>query len=174
MKLKIALQIGVMLLSIALVTTAQASDIPENPAAIEQELRTLQARLSAAREEAIQVNPNLQKRQEALQDEVMSRMRDEGVFPRRQIREIQDMARKLSDDGLTEEARQTLLAEYQVARDALLAARRVALEDKRIIASQRAFSDELMNAMVAVDPQAEAMAARFEVLREALSALRAP
>lgn len=162
-----------ILLSIALATTAQASDIPENPAEIEQELRTLQARLTAAREEAMTANPKLQKRQEALQDEVMSRMRDEGVFPRRQIREIQDMASELSGGELAEEEREALLAEYQVARDELLAARRTALEDERIIASQRAFSDELMNAMLAVDPQADEMAERFEVLREALSALRA-
>lgn len=162
-----------ILLSVALATTAQASDIPENPAEIEQELRTLQARLTAAREEAMTANPKLQKRQEALQDEVMSRMRDEGVFPRRQIREIQDMASELSGGELAEEEREALLAEYQVARDELLAARRTALEDERIIASQRAFSDELMNAMLAVDPQADEMAERFEVLREALSALRA-
>lgn len=162
-----------VLLSVALATTAQASDIPENPAEIEQELRTLQARLTTAREEAMTANPKLQKRQEALQDEVMSRMRDEGVFPRRQIREIQDMASELSGGELAEEEREALLAEYQVARDELLAARRTALEDERIIASQRAFSDELMNAMLAVDPQADEMAERFEVLREALSALRA-
>ncbi|MRH78859.1 hypothetical protein GH984_09075 [Spiribacter sp. C176] len=162
-----------VLLSVALATTAQASDIPENPAEIEQELRTLQERLSAAREQAMTANPKLQKRQEALQDEVMSRMRDEGVFPRRQIREIQDMASELSGGELAEEEREVLLAEYQVARDELLAARRTALEDERIIASQRAFSDELMNAMLAVDPQADEMAERFEVLREALSALRA-
>lgn len=153
---------------------AQSSAIPENPAAIEQELRTLQARLTAVREEAMAENPQLQRRQEALQDQVMSRMRDEGVFPRRQIRQIQQMARDLSAGDLAEDEQQALMAEYQAARDALLAARRIALEDHRIVASQRAFDDELMDAMVAVDPQASEMAVRFERLREALSALRTP
>jgi len=169
----LTLLMGVALLGATSVALAEAP-IPENPAAIEQELRTLQARLSSVREQAMAVNPNLQRRQEALQDQVMSRMRDEGVFPRRQIREIQEMARALAAGDLVEEERQALLVEYQAARDALLAARRIALEDHRIVAAQRAFGDELMDAMVAIDPEASAMAERFELLRDALAGMRNP
>lgn len=167
------LLIGIALLCATSVALAEPP-VPENPAAIEQELRMLQGRLSSVREQAMAVNPSLQRRQDALQDQVMSRMRDEGVFPRKQIREIQEMARALASGDLAEEERQALLVEYQAARDALLAARRIALEDDRIVAAQRAFSDELMAAMVAIDPEASAMAERFELLRDALAGMRNP
>ena len=153
----------------ALAGTVQAQSGSGQPSASQQELQSLQQSLSAIREQAMEENPGLQERQQVLQDQMMSRMRDEGVDPREDVRRLQDIARELRSGEVPEEEQAGLMEEYQSTRQALLEARRAAMQDKRIESAQLELQDDLVGAMTEQNADVPEMIDRFEALRAALS-----
>lgn len=152
----------------ALAGTVQAQDNAGQPSARQQELQSLQQSLSAIRQETMAENPGLQERQERLQDQMMSRMRDEGVDPRTDVRRLQDIARELRSGEVAEADRAGLMEEYQSTREALLEARRTAMQDKRIRNAQLELQDDLVGAMTERNADVPEMIERFETLRSEL------
>lgn len=139
-------------------------------AELQQELRTLQRQIGEIRTSAMENNPELQERQSSLQDEVMTRMRDEGVDPEEDIRELQDMATELRSGELSESEQQELAGEYQETRQTLLEARRTVLEDEEIQSAQEEFREDLITAMEAENPDVRELIEDFENVREELRA----
>ena len=149
--------------------SAVAQDGTGQPSASQQELRSLQQALSSIRQQAMEANPNLEERQQALQDQMMSRMRDEGVEPRQDVRRLQDIARQLRSGEVAEADRPALMEEYQSTRQALLEARRTAMQDERIQTAQTQLQDDLVSAMTEQNGDVPAMIDRFESLRSELA-----
>lgn len=137
-------------------------------AALQQELRDLQRQLAEIRTAAMENNPELQERQTSLQNQVMTRMRDEGVNPEQDIRELQDLATRLRSGDLSQSEQQELAREYQQTRQELLEARRTALDDENIRQAQQDFREDLVTAMEAENPDVRALIEEFEATREAL------
>lgn len=150
--------------------TAQESD--ENRQGKREELRELQQSLSEIRETAMAENPELQQQQDKLQTQVMSRMRDQGIEPRKSIRRLQDITRELRSGDVAEEDQAALMTEYQETREEVLAARRDALDDEGVREAQENLQDDLVEAMSEQDPAVPEMIERFEVLREEVSGSR--
>ncbi|MEX0451376.1 hypothetical protein V6X62_06075 [Spiribacter sp. 218] len=134
-----------------------------------QELQSLRQSLAAIRQSTMEANPELAERQSQLEDQMMARMRDEGVRPRQDIRRLQDIASELRQEGLEDARRESLMSEYQSTRQELLAARRAAMDDQRIRDSQLALREEMVAAMTEQDADVPEMIDRFEALREELS-----
>ena len=156
---------GLMLaLALALSGPVLAQGDGANAARV-QELRQLQQSLTELRQQAMADNPELEQRQQAFQDRVMSRMRDEGVEPRKAIRRLQDISRKLQSGEVGETERNELMQEYQQTRTEVMQARRVAMGDEAIIEAEQALRTALIEAMAEQDAEAPAMIERFETLR---------
>ncbi|MEX0385713.1 hypothetical protein [Spiribacter onubensis] len=147
----------------------QAQNTGGQPGAQQQELQQLQQTLSSIRQQAMEENPGLQERQQVLQDQMMSRMRDEGVDPREDVKRLQDIARELRGGEVAEEQRAGLMEEYQSTRQALLDARRAAMQDERIKNSQLELQDDLVSAMTEQNADVPEMIDRFETLRSEMA-----
>ena len=130
-----------------------------------QELQSLQASLASIREEAVNENPSLGERQQSLEDRMMSRMRDEGVNPREDVKRLQDIARRLRSGEVAEEERPALMEEYQSTRQSLLQARRTAMQDSGIQQDQSQLQDDIVSAMTEIDDEVPDMIERFQNLR---------
>jgi preprotein translocase subunit SecD len=139
-----------------------------------QELQSLQQSLASIREEAIEENPELADRQQSLEDRMMSRMRDEGVNPREDVRRLQDIARELRGGEVAEEERAGMMQEYQQTRQSLLQARRSAMQDSDIQQDQTALQEDIVSAMTAIDDGVPDMIDRFERLRGQVQQQRQP
>jgi hypothetical protein len=112
-----------------------------------QELQSLRQSLAAIRQSAMEANPELAERQSQLEDQMMARMRDEGVQPRKDIRRLQDIASELRQGDIDDERREALRTEYQTTREELLEARRTAMNDEQIRESLRVLREQRMAAM---------------------------
>lgn len=141
---------------------AQSSD---GGSSSRQELQSLQQSLASIREEAINENPGLADRQQSLEDRMMSRMRDEGVSPREDVKRLQDIARELRGGEVAEEERAAMMEEYQSTRQALLQARRTAMQDSGIQDDQMQLQEDIVDAMSDIDDSVPEMIDRFETLR---------
>ena len=137
-----------------------------------QELQSLQESLASIREEAINENPDLGDRQQSLEDRMMSRMRDEGVNPREDVKRLQDIARQLRGGDVAEEERAGLMEEYQSTRQSLLEARRTAMQDNGIQEDQAQLQDDIVSAMSAIDDEVPDMIERFQSLRSEVQGQR--
>ena len=160
--------VGVVMLGLLLALSGQsfAQDATDGLQGKRQELRELQETLSEIRQTAMADHPELQRQQDALQTQVMSRMRDAGVEPRKSIRRLQDITRELRSGEAAEEDQAALMQEYQETRESVLAARREALDDDGVRDAQEALQSDLVDAMTEQDPTVPEMIERFETLRE--------
>ena len=163
------LTIAVSAAGVAGIAPAQNSD---GPSAQRQELQSLQESLASIREEAINENPDLGDRQQSLEDRMMSRMRDQGVNPREDVKRLQDIARQLRGGDVAEEERAGLMQEYQDKRQSLLEARRTAMQDSGIQEDQAELQDDIVNAMSAIDDEVPDMIERFQSLRSEVQGQR--
>lgn len=150
---------------------AQAQNT-DGPSAERQELQSLQQSLASIREEAINQNPNLGDRQQSLEDRMMSRMRDEGVNPRADVKRLQDIASQLRGGDVAEEERAGLMEEYQSMRQSLLEARRTAMQDSGIQEDQVELQDDIVSAMSEIDDEVPDMIERFQSLRSEVQGQR--
>lgn len=139
--------------------------------ATQQALQSLQQSLSAIREKTMAANPELKQREESLQDQMMSRMRDEGVLPRKRIRRLQDMAEQMRSGEVPENEQAAMMESYQSLRQELLDARRVAMQDERIKTAQLQLQDDMVSAMTEQNAEVPSMIDRFEAMRAELSAM---
>jgi len=146
---------------------AQSGDLQ----ATQQALQSLQQSLSTIREQTMEANPELKQREESLQDQMMSRMRDEGVLPRKRIRRLQDMAQQMRSGEVPENEQAAMMESYQSLRQELLDARRVAMQDERIKTAQLQLQDDMVSAMTEQNAEVPSMIDRFEAMREELSAM---
>ncbi|MEX0430169.1 hypothetical protein [Spiribacter insolitus] len=153
----------------ALAGGVQAQNAGGQSSGQQQELQQLQQTLSSIRQQAMEENPGLQERQQVLEDQMMSRMRDEGVDPREDVMRLQDIARELRGGEVAEEERASLMEEYQNTRQELLAARRTAMEDERIKNAQLELQDDLVSAMTEQNADVPEMIDRFETLRSQMA-----
>ncbi|RZU98096.1 hypothetical protein [Spiribacter vilamensis] len=163
------LTLAVSAAGVAGIAAAQNTD---GPSAQRQELQSLQESLASIREEAINENPNLGDRQESLEDRMMSRMRDQGVNPREDVKRLQDIARQLRGGDVAEEERATLMEEYQSKRQSLLEARRTAMQDSGIQEDQAQLQDDIVSAMSDIDGEVPDMIERFQDLRSEVQGQR--
>jgi len=160
--------VGVVMLGLLLALSGQsfAQDATDGLQGKRQELRELQETLSEIRQTAMADHPELQRQQDALQTQVMSRMRDAGVEPRKSIRRLQDITRELRSGEAAEEDQAALMQEYQETREAVLTARREALDDDGVREAQKALQSDLVDAMSEQEAAVPEMIERFEALRE--------
>lgn len=163
------LTLAVSTVGVAGIALAQNAD---GPSSQRQELQSLQESLASIREEAINENPNLGERQQSLEDRMMSRMRDQGVNPREDVKRLQDIARQLRGGDVAEEERATLMEEYQSKRQSLLEARRSAMQDSGIQEDQAELQDDIVSAMSDIDQGVPDMIERFQNLRSEVQGQR--
>lgn len=142
-----------------------SADGQQDVQALQEELQALQQELAEIRNAALENNPGLRERQTSLQNEVMTRMRDEGVNPEQDIRRLQDIATELRSGELSESEQQALAQEYRETRQDLLEARRTALEAGPVQDAQARFREDLITAMEAENPDVRELIDDFERLR---------
>lgn len=150
------------------VAQTDSADGQQDAQALQAELQALQQELAEIRNAAMENNPGLRERQTSLQNQVMTRMRDEGVSPEQDIRRLQDIATELRSGELSESEQQALAQEYQETRQDLLEARRTALDAGPVQDAQARFREDLITAMEAENPDVRELIDDFERLREEL------
>lgn len=137
-----------------------------------KEFQSLQQSLESVRKQTMADNPELQRRQSSLQDQMMSLVRDEGVLPRKRIRRLQDMARSLRSGEMSEDEQAAMRESYREMSQELLDARRAALQDEQMKSAQLEFIEDREAAMTEVDADVPAMLERSRTLRQELAAMQ--
>ncbi|MCS4503200.1 hypothetical protein KBTX_01044 [wastewater metagenome] len=131
-------------------------------------VRKLSQKLSKIRQSAIKNNPDLAKQRDALRQSVNDSIRSSGVDPKKDVARLREIAKKLRAGDVKGEEQKALTKEYRKKREALLEARRKALSNEDIQASQKKFRDELLAAMKKEDPNTEDLIKQYNAAQRDL------
>ena len=142
-----------------------APAVPEDPAAIQQQLLEIQQRLALA-EQKVMADPEIQAMQTKLQARVEEEVKkidpkfDDKVERLTQIQASVLEAQQANDD----EKVQALLTEGQALQQELEVAQNKAIEEKAVAAQIEEFQKKVHAKMVEIEPETEALVKRANVL----------
>lgn len=122
-----------------------------------EDMQRLQQRLTEIQQQALQDNPELQQQAEAFQQTLLEAMRAEGYEPVRSLSHIQLLEQQIQSDTLSEQERQGLVQEMREEIALLHKAEQEALQNEEVQAARQRFVAQMLAAMKAEDPQAEAL-----------------
>ncbi|MFO8003193.1 hypothetical protein [Thioalkalivibrio sp.] len=145
------------------------------PGALEQEFLQLQERLEVAQQGAIENNPALREQAEALEALVTEKMREAGYDPGAIMETLLAAQGQLQDEQLPDAQRREILESNQVreAQQQLQEARQVVMQDPEVVAAQRAFEEDMMDAIRREEPETDRIIERLqEIQREAGRGMR--
>lgn len=123
--------------------------------AMRDRLQGMAQELNQIRTEAMERHPDLAERQQALEQVIQDAMRKYGIDPQPHIEAMQALKARTEDTGLAEDARREAAGKLQGMIDELRGAQQRAMEDPQVQGARKAFSEALMAALNAVDPQIE-------------------
>lgn len=139
---------------------------------LQQEIMQLQQKLGAIQEKAIAEHPELQQEQEDFRDLVVETMKEQGNTPEEDLAELQDMQSRLQDESVAPDERQKLSQEFRQKDMKFRQAQQEAMEDGEVQEAQKAFNDDMVEAMKEQDPQTEELLTQFIQKQQKLMELR--
>lgn len=176
--------IGAAVLGLALVTAPlsaqqmpqQQQQMPPEMQEMVEEFQEKQQRLQALSQQALSENPELMEAQVALEAQVEEAMRaiepeTDQLIERLQAMQAEAQAAQEAEDM---ERLQGLMTEAQSMNERLQVAQTQALEQDEIQEAIEEFQDDMMDEMLAIDPDAEELQERVEELGAQLQAAGPP
>jgi len=179
--------IGAAVLGLALVTAPlsaqqmpqqqqQQQQMPPEMQEMVEEFQEKQQRLQALSQQALSENPELMEAQVALEEKVEEAMRaiepeTDQLIERLQAMQAEAQAAQEAEDM---ERLQGLMTEAQSMNERLQVAQTQALEQDEIQQAIEEFQDDMMDEMLAIDPEAEELQERVEELGAQLQAAGPP
>lgn len=146
----------------------------QQPSALEREYTEIQQRLAEVQQKAVENNPDLQDKAEALEELVTDKMRAAG-YDLGGIMETMLATQAKMEQARTDAQRREIMESREV-RDAqrqMQEAQRAALEDPEVQAAQQALEEAMLSAMRREEPQLDRMVERLqEIQREAQRGMR--
>lgn len=174
--------LGALALTIAAMATAQPIDPAQQPgtapagqqSASMQKLQAMQARMQRLSEQlqtiqrqAMQAHPELEERRADYQQLVMDTMSEQGYEAAAALDRMNQMQLQLSSEELSEAEQQSLRSSLQQESIEFRTAQGEAMENETVRAALLELETDLLDAMVAEDPQTEQLIAQLnETQRE--------
>ncbi len=134
----------------------------------QMEMQQLQQELAAIQQQAIQNNPELEQKGDALEGLVMDKMEAAGYAPRRDLETLEDAQEQLQDPELSADERQAVIQseDVQQAQMNLQEAQQAVAGDEEIQDAQVELREDLMEAMRAANPDVDDLLARLQSLQQ--------
>lgn len=133
---------------------------------IQQQMRAVGQQLGQIQQQALQANPKLQEQQREYRTLLLSTMKGNGHEPEADIARLGEIEGKLKREGVPEEERRQLIAEYRQTSAGLQQARQEAMQDEAVRAAAGELSEAVLTAMKAQDPKTSDLVGRMQALRE--------
>lgn len=134
----------------------------------QMEMQELQQTLAQTQQQAIENNPELERKGEELEELVLDKMEAAGFEPRSDLDTLESAEEGLRDPDLSAEERQQLIQseDVQQAQQNLQQAQQAVAEDQEIIDAQEALREDLMSAMRAENADIDDVIERMETLQQ--------
>lgn len=134
----------------------------------QMEMQQLQQTLAETQQQAIENNPELERKGEELEDLVLTKMEEAGYQPRQDLETLEGAEERLRDPDLSAEERQQVIQseDVQQAQMNLQEAQQAVAQDEEIISAQEALREDLMAAMREENPEIDDIIARLESLQQ--------
>ncbi len=160
-------------------TLAQATPLgpgdqapPGSPQALMAEYQQVQARLGRLQVQAIQDNPDLSLRRDAIDEMVMAAMIEINPEAETQMARLSELSEEASvaQQAQNMDAMQTIMNEVMEIRSNLDAAQSEAISRDDVRSEIESFEEDLMARVAEIDPEAPGLLVRLEELAAELSA----
>ena len=147
----------------------------QQPGALEREFLQLQQRLQKAQQQAMENDPALQEKTDAMEDMVTEKMREAGYDPGAIMESLLAAQGQLQDESLSDAQRREVLESREVreAQQQLQEAQQAVMQDPEVAEAQRSLEADMMDAMRKEEPETDRMIERMrEIQREAQRGMR--
>jgi hypothetical protein len=153
-------------LSLLLIAPSSAQmfqQAPVQPSALEQEYMNIQQRLAQVQQKALESQPVLRDRIEAIEELVTRKMREKGYDPGSLMESLLAAEAMMQDPGITDARRREIMQsrEVQDAQRTLHEAQQRVGNDSEVQAARKALEDDLLAAMRSADPQTDQLLERL-------------
>ncbi len=135
---------------------------------IRAELQQLQQQLGQIQEQVLENNPELQRQQEDLRNQVMETMKEQGAKPEQDINKLKTLQAELQNEELPEEKRQEKIQEFRETNMSLQQAQHQAMQDEDLQKVQQSLNDDMLTAMVDANPETEKLLSQLQQARQKL------
>ncbi|WP_018139180.1 MULTISPECIES: hypothetical protein [unclassified Thioalkalivibrio] len=134
----------------------------------QMEMQQLQQTLAETQQQAIENNPDLERKGEELENLVLDKMEEAGYQPRQDLETLEGAEERLRDPDLSAEERQQVIQseEVQQAQMNLQEAQQAVAQDEEVISAQESLREDLMAAMREENPDIDDIIARLETLQQ--------
>jgi len=157
--------------------SAQAQSPPQPDQSTEQQarLQQIQQQLGMVQQMAIDESPDLRAENEELDELVMEKIDDLGHDSKAMIQNMSSLQEQYQTEDLPDQERQQILQEFQEVQQQLMAAQEIALQDSQVVAAQKVFRGNLLEAMREHEPAIDDLIEEFEqIQQEMLSSVGPP
>lgn len=132
----------------------------------QRKMQNLQRELGKVQQKALEENPELAEKQEALQDLVISTMQDNGHTPEKDMERMKEIREKMQSGDVEKAEKQKMAQEMRKHQQSLVQARQEAFQDEEVQKKTSEFREELMAAMKETDPEAESLIEEYNKTRQ--------
>ncbi|MEM9303575.1 MAG: hypothetical protein AAGE01_15765 [Pseudomonadota bacterium] len=129
--------------------------------AMQDEMQTLNSRLTTIQTQAFEQNPEIVAEQQAWQALVMQTMGSGGLEVETAMQRVQEMQAKLQSGELDEEQQQATLLALQQESQVLQEAHQAAIQSEPVLAAGAKLEERILAAMKAIDPASEQLIAEL-------------
>lgn len=146
----------------------------QQTSALEREFIEIQQRLARIQQKAVENNPELQEKADALEELVTDKMRAAG-YDLGGIMETMLAAQARMEEAGTDQQRREIMESQEVraAQRQMQEAQRAAVEDPEVQAAQQQLQDDMLGAMRREEPETDRLIERLqEIQREAQRGMR--
>ncbi|WP_018870545.1 hypothetical protein [Thioalkalivibrio sp. ALgr3] len=142
----------------------------------QMEMQELQQTLAQTQQQAIENNPELERKGEELEELVLDKMEAAGFEPRSDLDTLESAEEGLRDPDLSAEERQQLIQseDVQQAQRNLQEAQQAVAEDPEILDAQESLREDLMSAMRAENADIDDVIERMEALQQEMMQQQQP
>ncbi|WP_018873546.1 hypothetical protein [Thioalkalivibrio sp. ALJ16] len=134
----------------------------------QMEMQQLQQTLAETQQRAIENNPDLEQKGEALENLVLDKMESAGYQPRRDLETLESAEEQLRDPDLSTEQQQEIFQSESVqqAQMNLQEAQQAVSQDEEILEAQAALREDLMSAMREENPDIDDVLQRMQAIQQ--------
>jgi uncharacterized coiled-coil DUF342 family protein len=137
-----------------------------------QKYRETAQKLQQIRQEAVAVNPGLEKQSQTFEDQIEEAMNEGGYDVDAGQEKLREMGDRYNKEDLSEEERRKLAGDFQSERQKMEQARQQVMQQEEIRTAGQELQQHILIAMQEQNPQTDELFQRLRKLRQKLQAMQ--
>lgn len=133
---------------------------------MQQQFQMIQQQLKSVQNKALEQSPELQAQAEALDGMMAANFKEQGIDVEKEAARLTEIQQQASSAELSDDDQKKLGTEYREIQQRLMVARQTAMESEEIVKKGEAFRNALLEEMIKIEPQTQAMIGALQQIQQ--------